>query len=39
MRESSKVSYETEKQEALWAWTVENVAGTEEERGKFDIGK
>jgi len=38
-RKSSVVSYEIAKQEELWEWMVKIVAGVEEERGRFDIGK
>ena len=38
-RKSSKVSYEEEKQDELWDWTVKTVARDEEERKRFDIGK
>lgn len=37
--DSSVDSYDVGKQEDLWEWTVKNVAGSEEERRRFDIGK
>jgi hypothetical protein len=36
---SSKDSYNEEKQEDIWAWTIKNVASSEEEMRRFDIGK
>jgi NAD(P)-dependent dehydrogenase (short-subunit alcohol dehydrogenase family) len=38
-RKSSKESYDEQKQEELWLWTVKTVARDEDERAKFDIGK
>lgn len=38
-RRSSVESYEEEKQEELWEWTIKTVARDEEERKRFDIGK
>lgn len=35
---SSTVSYDEEKQEELWQWTVKNAAKDEEEAAKFNIG-
>ena len=35
---SSKDSYDVEKQEELWRWTVDNVAASPEERKTFEIG-
>lgn len=35
---SSKDSYDVEKQEELWSWTVDAIAANPEERKRFDMG-